>query len=177
MSAELDRVVEPAALAAKGWRWSGQTPLEAWPRLAALDPAGVAAGRKVGVSVAWREDEQGVPLLEGELDLRVSAVCQRCLEEMELELHASPRLFFGSQAELGESAAAAGFESCEPEPGATLRQLLEDEALLEVPVFPVHQHTKDCGALAARLAQLEPDSDGQSGTSPFAVLAELKRKN
>ena len=177
MSAELDRVLEPAVLAAKGWRWAAQAPLSGWPRLAALDPAGAAAGREVAVRVAWREDEQGVPLLEGELDLRMSATCQRCLEEMELELHARPRLFFGSEAQLGESAAAAGFEACEPEPGVTLRQLLEDEALLAVPVFPVHPRAEDCGALAAKLAQMEPGSDGQSGTSPFAVLAELKRKN
>jgi uncharacterized protein len=177
MSAALDRSVDPAALAARGWRWSGETPLREWPRLASLDPAGEAAGRTVSASVAWRENEQGVPLLEGELDLRLGAVCQRCLEAMEVELHVQPKLFFGDPARMDPALEEAGFEGCELEPGATLRQLLEDEVLLSVPAFPVHQHKEDCGALAEELAQLEPGKAGRSGSSPFAVLAELKRKN
>ena len=177
MSAELDRLLEPAGLAAKGWHWSGETPLGQWPRLAALDPVGAAAGRSVTVGLSWREDEHRVPLLEAELAWRVGATCQRCLEKMELALHASTRLFFGSQAQLDASIAGAGFEPCELEPGTTLRQLLEDEMLLEMPAFPAHEQLEECGALARKLAQLEPDSDGHSGSSPFAVLAELKRKN
>lgn len=177
MSAELDRSLEPAALAARGREWSAETPLDEWPRLAELDRAGAAAGRRVRARVAWDEDGQGRPLLEGELELRLGATCQRCLEPMELELRVQPKLFFGAPAELEPALAEAGFEPCELEPGTTLRQLLEDEVLLAVPAFPVHQRAEDCGALAEKLAQLEPGEDGQSGSSPFAVLAELKRKN
>jgi uncharacterized protein len=177
MSAELDRLLEPAGLAAKGWHWAGKTPLAQWPRLAAVDAAGPGAGHDVTVELSWQEDEHGVPLLEAELAWCVSVTCQRCLEEMELGLQASPRLFFGSQAQLDASIAGAGFEPCELEPGTTLRQLLEDELLLAMPAFPVHEQADECGALADKLAQLEPESDGQSGSSPFAVLAELKRKN
>lgn len=177
MSAELDRLLEPAALAARDRHWSNETALGDWPRLAELDPAGAAAGRRVRASVAWREDGQGRPLLEGELELRLGATCQRCLEPMELELSVRPKLFFGAPAQLEPGLAEAGFEACELEPGTTLRQLLEDEVLLAVPAFPVHRREEDCGALAETLAQLEPGEDGRSGSSPFAVLAELKRKN
>jgi len=177
MSAELDRLLEPAGLAAKGWRWAGETPLAHWPRLAAVDAAGAEAGHGVTVEVTWREDEHGVPLLEAELAWRVNTTCQRCVEEMELALQASPRLFFGTQAQLDASIAGAGFEPCELEPGTTLRQLLEDELLLAMPAFPAHERNEECGALAEKLAQLQPESDGHSGSSPFAVLAELKRKN
>jgi uncharacterized protein len=177
MSAELDRLLEPAGLAAKGWHWAGKTPLAQWPRLAAVDVAGAETGHDVAVDLSWREDEHGVALLEAELAWRMRATCQRCLEKMELVLHAEPRLFFGSQAQLDASIAGAGFEPCELEPGMTMRQLLEDELLLEMPAFPAHEQTEECGALARKLAQLEPESDGHSVSSPFAVLAELKRKN
>ena len=177
MSAELDRSLEPAVLAARDRRWSAETPLGDWPRLAALEPAGRSAEQPVRVSVDWREDEHGRPLLEGELELRLGAICQRCLESMELELRVRPKLFFGDPAQLDAALEEAGFEPCELEPGMTLRQLLEDEILLAVPAFPVHQREEDCGALAGKLAQLEPGQDGRSGASPFAVLAELKRKN
>lgn len=177
MSAELDRLLEPAGLAARGLHGAGATPLAQWPRLAAIAPAHAEDGGSVTVEWSWREDEHGVPLLEAELAWRMGATCQRCLEEMQLDLHASPRLFFGSQAQLDASMAGAGYEPCELEPGATLRQLLEDELLLVMPAFPVHARIEECGALAHTLAQLEPDSEGHSGSSPFAVLAELKRKN
>lgn len=177
MFAELDRLLEPAALAARAWRLRAETPLRDWPRLAELNPGGAEAGESVKLDLAWRGDESGVALLEGELEVKLRCICQRCLEEMELDLRAQPKLYFGGAEEPGAAAAADGFELCELEPGVTLRQLLEDEALLSLPVFPVHERSEDCGALAAKLAELEPARSGDKSSSPFAVLAELKRKN
>jgi uncharacterized protein len=183
MCAELDRLFEPRALAARAWRLRVETPLSEWLRLATLDglvadeAAAAVTGRTVRIDVSMREDENGAPLLEGELAVTLRCTCQRCLEEMELELRAQPRLFFGRADQLGEAAIAGGFELCEPEPGATLRHLLEDEALLSMPAFPVHGRSEDCGLLAAKLAELEPAEGGYRSSSPFAVLAELKRKN
>jgi uncharacterized protein len=177
MSDELDRLLEPRALAARGWRMRCETPLRDWERLAALGPAGTAPDTVVRVAVSCREDANGVAVLEGEVVARLRCICQRCLEEMELEVRALPKLLFGRADELGAAALAAGFEHCELEPGATLRQLLEDEVLLSVPAFPVHERSVDCGALAAKLAELEPGEGGEKSTSPFAVLAELRRRN
>jgi uncharacterized protein len=177
MSAELDRLFEPRVLAARTWRLQAETPLDDWIRLAALDLAEGGTGRKVRIDVALYEDDSGEPVLEGEIVATLRCICQRCLEEMELDLHARPKLFFGREDRLGEAAMAAGFEFCEPEPGATLRQLLEDEALLSMPAFPVHERSEECGPLADKLAELEPAESGEKSTSPFAVLAELKRKN
>ncbi|HUG98520.1 MAG TPA: YceD family protein [Gammaproteobacteria bacterium] len=183
MSAELDRLFEPAALAARAWRLQAESPLQEWERLASLDGraakdrAAATAGRNVSIDVQVREDANGVPVLEGELGATLRCVCQRCLEEMPFELRVRPKLFFGREDQLGEAATAAGFEHCELAPGVTLRQLLEDEALLSVPAFPVHERSEDCGALAKKLAALEPAAGGTSSSSPFAVLAELKRRN
>lgn len=177
MSAELDRLLEPRALAARSWQFRAESPLREWPRLAGLNEAGAEAGETVRLDVAFREDESGAAVLEGELAVAVRCVCQRCLEDMELELSARPKLYFGPAEQLGAAAEAAGFEHCELEPGMTLRQLLEDEVLLAVPVFPAHERSEDCGALAAKLAELEPADRGEKPTSPFAVLAGLKRKN
>ena len=177
MSAELDRLLEPGAFAARGLHVSVDTPLREWGRLAAVDEAGEASAKQVRVDVRFQPDANGAPLLEGEIGFRLGCFCQRCLEPLLLDLVARPKLFFGAGNELGPSAAAAGFEHCEPEPGVTLRQLLEDEALLSIPAFPVHERSEDCGTLADELAALEPADGGQKSSSPFAVLAELKRKN
>jgi uncharacterized protein len=177
MSAELDRLLEPLGLAARHWHVHADTPLREWPRLAALNEAGAAGGATVALDVAFRLDEGGAPVLEGELVVTVTCTCQRCLEEMDYELRARPMLYFGKAEELGAAAAEAGFEHSEPEPGMTVRQVLEDEALLALPVFPVHARSEECGALAAKLAELEPAKSGEKSASPFAALAELKRKN
>lgn len=177
MSDELDRLLEPRALAARDWRLRCETPLRDWGRLAVLDPSGTVPDTVVRVDAGFREDESGVALLEGEVVARLRRVCQRCLEEMELEVCARLKLMFGSADELGAAATAAGFEYCELEPGMTLRRLLEDEVLLSVPVFPVHERGEDCGMLAAKLAELEPGEGGEKSSSPFAVLAGLKRRN
>jgi uncharacterized protein len=180
MFAELDRVLEPQVLAARGWRLRADAALQEWPRLAAVDEVGgcvAGPGREVRVDIVFREDDTGAAVLEGELAVTLSCICQRCLENMALDLQATPRLVFGAAEQLGIAAAEAGFESCEPEPGVTLRQLLEDEILLAMPVFPVHERREDCGALADRLAELEPAASGEGSSGPFAVLAGLKRKD
>jgi uncharacterized protein len=189
MCAELDRLFEPRALAARAWEMRAETPLAGWTRLAALDGLAAQAGadrgvdrtagtdRMVHIDVALRESEDGAALLEGEIALTVRCICQRCLEVMELDLQARPKLVFRRADELGAAASAAGFEAFEPEPGATLRQVLEDEVLLAMPGFPAHERLEDCGALAAKLAELEPARGGHKSSSPFEVLADLKRKD
>jgi uncharacterized protein len=182
MFAELDRVFEPAALAARDWHLEAEDALTGWPRLAALDSEGAAHGapehpaqeRAVRIQATCRRDEGGTPVLEAELGTVIYVVCQRCLESMELELRVSPRLAFGAERE-GERSGA--FEFCEIEAGTTLRKLFEDELLLAVPPFPTHDRNEDCGALAAKLAEFKPAEGGQQSSSPFAVLAELKRKD
>jgi uncharacterized protein len=172
MSVQLDRKLEPAPLAASGWSLECESPLEHWPRLRELAQV---PGRKVSVKLAFRENEEGLPLMEGVLSVSLRGECQRCLEEFELVVRAEPRLAFASVGQLGAGALAAGFEACEPEPGATLRQLLEDELLLCVPAFPVHARSEECGPLAGKLAELEPETGGDSASSPFAALAALKQ--
>jgi uncharacterized protein len=176
MSADLDRELEPEALAARGLTLVLESPLRDWPRLAELDPQASVAGRQVRLDLRWRFGEDGVPILEGELAVGLNSLCQRCLEGLSLELSARPKLYFGRAEQMGADS-AAGFEACEPEPGATLRQLLEDELLLSWPAFPAHGRSEDCGPLAKVLARLEPAESGEGTTSPFAALADLKRGN
>lgn len=183
MFAELDRVLAPEALAARAWKLDADEPLRQWSRLAALEGGDASSGRQdstgtevVRIQVGFRPEPGGITVMEAELAVRLRCICQRCLEPMDLDLRASPRLVFGPTAQVAAAAAeAAGFEPCELEPGVTLRQLLEDELLLSFPAFPVHGCMEDCGALADRLASLAPEQTGDGSSSPFEVLAGLKR--
>jgi uncharacterized protein len=175
MFAELDRLLEPEALAARGWHAEFEEPLQRWPRLDELHRAAAAelAASTVRGRAACHVRYDGVVVLEAELEATLAGVCQRCLEGMSLPLHATVRLAFG-RAEPVAGANAEGFEHCDYEAGTTLRQVLEDELLLAVPAFPAHAATEACGTLAERLGELAP-KEREQGSSPFAVLAELKR--
>lgn len=175
MSGELDRSLEAAVLAAQGWSLRAETPLAAWPRLAAASVEGLASG-PVRIDLAFRHAHGGVPVLEGCLGATIRGTCQRCLEEMGITLRAELKLYFGRPEQMDEDAVSAGFEPFECEPGLTLRDLLEDELLLSVPAFPVHESGEECGPLAGRLAELEPESVGHVPAGPFAVLAGLKTR-
>jgi len=175
MCVELDCPLEPAVLAAKGWSLRAETPLAAWPRLVAASLEGVAPG-PVRIDLAFRQASGGVPVLEGRLSGTLRGTCQRCLEETEFALGTDLKLYFGRPEQMDEDAVSLGFEAVECEPGVTLRDLLEDELLLSVPAFPVHERGEDCGPLAIRLAELEPEPVGQGPAGPFAVLAGLKTR-
>jgi uncharacterized protein len=175
MSGELDRPLEAAVLAAQGWNLRTETPLAAWPRLAATSLERMASG-PVRIELAFRHALGGVPVLEGWIGAILGGTCQRCLEEMEIALRAELKLYFGKPEQMDEDAVSAGFEPFECEPGLTLRDLLEDELLLSVPAFPVHEGDEECGPLAGRLAELEPEPVGHGPAGPFAVLAGLKTR-
>lgn len=168
MSAELDRVLEPAGLAARDFRLERSEPVVGWPRLAEL----ATPGGDVELRVTVRGAPGGGALLEAELATRVDATCQRCLEPMSIELVATPRLAFDVA-----GAEPAGYEPGELEEGTTLRQLLEDEMLLALPAVPVHARREDCGPLADELVDLAPDEERAPRQRPFGVLAGLGRKD
>lgn len=168
MPAELDRAFEPAGLAVRGYRLEIEESLAAWPRL--LETAERPEGT-VRVRAEFHVGAGGSSLLAGELSAALAVRCQRCLEPLELELRSVPRLAFGTG-----GVDPPGYESCELDDGITLRQFLEDELLLAIPPIVTHARSEDCGPLASKLAELNAE-EAEQRQSPFAALAELKRKD
>lgn len=154
---------------------AGRWPLAELPRLAADHPAdaGVLAG-----DVAWSaraEHRAATGAAQTWLHLvaqaEVQRTCQRCLQPMTLPLAVTRALRFVA----GEDAAAALDADSEDdvlalEPRLDLRELVEDELLLALPLVPRHQ---DCPQPLPRGDDGVGD-DAEPTQHAFAALAALK---
>jgi uncharacterized protein len=113
--------------------------------LAALDADKIPPGwrdRAVAgsLSFGFADAQQGLPVLEGRVSATVDAVCQRCLEPMELALSADLKLLFADR-DMEDS----GFEVWELDE-ETLRPLdIVDEVLaMAVPLAVLHEDDETC---------------------------------
>lgn len=157
----------------------GQWPLESMPRLALTQhEEATTRGREARWSVRGEQVERtGAPAqvwLHLEADAGVALQCQRCLRPVEEQLRVERSFRFVS----GEAQAEALDADSEEDVlamtrGLNLRELLEDELILALPLVPRHEA---CPVpLQAELEPEEPAPPAEERPNPFAVLAQLKK--
>jgi uncharacterized protein len=129
---------------------------------------------QVAVDLQFGTDEDGRRLLAGTLDTRVQVACQRCLQDMDLDLHCDMSLLvFDTEAELQELPESRDGVVM-TEDGLDVVALIEDELMLSLPMIPMHADTA-CNRVLNALKQ----GDGtvvKERPNPFAILAGLKAK-
>lgn len=159
-------IVDGFAFCRQGEQREGSTPVAKLSRLAA------DAANKQG-EIHWSfqggRHAKGYPQLQMSVKGEVNLVCQRCLLPM---LHAidTQALLVLAQDESDADATeeALDDESIDVIVGSTtldLVQLVEDEALLSLPLSPRHTTCPDGG----------PAVGSEKPDSPFAVLQKLKK--
>lgn len=147
----------------------GEIALADLPRLAAglLRRDARLSYRAVGLI-----DERGRPALALHMQAVLPLRCDRCGQELDLPLHADKQFFFvHTEAEL----AAIPIDDTPEEAlmGSTrfdLRALIEDEAILHLPISPRHEN-----CVAAR-QPAAPSSQQDQDRRPFAQLAALRER-
>jgi uncharacterized protein len=160
----LPATIDPVQLAERGAKLAGKLPIKGMTRLTEGEPDGKV---EVEVDLEFRRAEGGnVYEMVGRLRTRLHTTCQRCLQPLVLELEAHPRLLL---LRAGERADLAGPEADtlvvdKPLP---LAQLVEDELILALPMYPVHPEGQ-CPAVA-------PDRKAPDRKNPFSVLKGLKK--
>ncbi len=163
------------AFAAEGAELDGRWPVTGFARV--CESAAVECPPTDADSVFWRVRGERVPVRGGEYEtwLHLSAEtalalqCQRCLGPVQVPLAMQPRFRFVH----GEDAAAALDAVSDDDVLAMsraldLRELVEDELLLAMPLVPLHEN---CPA-PLPLAPEEPDAGERE--NPFAALAGWK---
>lgn len=131
-----------------------------------VDGAGVIRWL-LGGGVDWR----GNPQLQLFVDGEVRLVCQRCLKPFGHAIHSNAALVLARDEESADGLDALfADEPVEVVVGSAafdIRQLIEDEALLAIPLSPRHEVCPD--------QELpKPEQVGEK-VSPFAVLKSLKK--
>lgn len=157
--------LDAVQFAESGDRLEGESAVAGFPRLRELvrETVGQIRYRLEG----YRRGD-GKPAIGLSVEGSVKLTCQRCLESMELLLDSSRELVFVEQSGLGELAEEEPdsdyFPAGEP---LDVQELVEDEALLCLPMAPKHETGKCPGDGV--------DAKAGPARSPFAVLSTLKK--
>jgi uncharacterized protein len=126
----------------------------------------------VAVDLLFGTDEEGRRLLSGTLDTAVTVACQRCLQDMQWELHCDLNvLVFDTEAEVDAVPESQDAVSM-PEAGLDVVALIEDELILSLPMVPMHADPACNDILNALKEGGDPEVEARA--NPFAVLAGFK---
>ena len=130
----------------------------------------------VAVIIDCGTDEPGLVFIKGEAHCTVSLTCQRCGDEMSLSTDSS----FAYTPVKGDDSAhdeiPERYDVVEKDEHGevNLRQLVEDELILALPLFPMHDVDQcDPTKLQTSFGHIEPEPEKPN---PFAILQELKKK-
>lgn len=132
-----------------------------------------SANDVVSVNLQFGVDEQGINFLKGHLETKLLLQCQRCMEPFIYEIMSDFGL--GIVSTLDEANALP--ERYEPamakEGHLALRELIEDEIILNLPIIPKHE-PEDC---KVKLPFADLAVEKSKGENPFHVLESLKHKD
>ena len=177
-NAELPRSVDPFKLAEQAVVLEGLVPLRALARFRdAVHSVEKASSCRVKLSFSM--DSERRRMVAGELEAPVILECQRCMGPMPYTLVSRFTLGLVTT----DSQAQQLPKELEPfmieDFSADLWSMTEDELLLVLPPFPLHERD-ECPASGV-LEAFEPEgmaeeSEKKSGDNPFSVLADLKTK-
>ncbi len=170
MSQHLPNLADPWRLADLGRRFAGRIRIEQFPRLAQLlaGPSGEAT-----YELEFFTDERGYSCIAGKLAADLSVECQRCLGPMAYPVRSEFALaLVRSIAEIERLPDRYDPLLVDDTDIIHPQDVIEDELLLALPQVAMHD-TEQCAAVSG-----SPQADRVSTQtkSPFAVLAELKKK-
>jgi len=139
LSERLPLEINPFALADRRVELSGEMAIAVFTRLANL-----LASKEgmVQVQLRFGRDKYGPPYLKGQLSTVLRLVCQRCGEPVSCDINVKPCL----SPVVSDSQAASLPKEYEPlvthgEP-VLLADVIEEELLLNIPMFPKHRSGK-----------------------------------
>lgn len=132
----------------------------------------VGEDENVSVNLHFGIDEQKLPYIKGHLKANLGLQCQRCLERLTYEIISDFAL--GIVKSLDEEKALP--DQYEPamvhEGQLALRELIEDELILNLPIIPRHEPE----VCHVQLPHADAGWKESESENPFKVLQSLKHK-
>jgi len=175
--AELPKSVDPYRLAEQNTTLEGDIPLSELTRFRE-SVLGVDEGSVCNVKLSFYMDAQRRRIVSGELEALVSLECQRCMGDMRTTLNSQFTLGLVTSDEQAQQLPKDLEPFLTDDFSAELWSMVEDELLLVLPAFPLHERS-ECPA-REDLEAYEPDGspaqpDEPKKENPFSVLADLKK--
>ena len=175
MSTRLQEYIKPLSFCDRGEHLKGIIPLAGMSRLA--DSLCHQNG-EVEIDLAFDIDAQGSKILRGHLNTCLALECQRCNKPVETLVETDVSLAFVDTEEAGKQLPSEYDPYILAEPTVVLRELVEDELILALPIVAFHSE-EACGVAVLKpveeLAIETPEAAEEKKPNPFGVLAGLKR--
>ena len=146
-----------------------------------LQPADMARAReilasdngRIEVQLAFSRDEENRTVIALSLTVDVEVTCQRCLEALPIQVHASNQLAVVGSDDRARDLPAQLDPLVVEGDNCGLWTLVEDELMLALPIVSYHD-TDDCKRILDEYTAPPPDAAGQRENNPFKVLEQLK---
>ncbi len=177
-NAELPRSVDPFKLAEQNVVLEGEVPLKALSRFRDAIHS-VEDGSSCKVTLSFSMDSERRRMVTGELEAPVILECQRCMGPMPYTLVSQFALGLVTSDRQAQQLPKELEPFLTDDFSADLWLMTEDELLLVLPPFPLHDRS-ECAA-SEILESLESESENEEprqapADNPFSVLADLKKK-
>ncbi len=152
------------SFAKKGLIFSQQYQLKDFPRIKEIVSN---ADDNIFVELNFYIENNKIPCIEGKIKLDVALDCQRCLDEVKIQLSPEFKLAFIKNEQQGEELDPS-FETIlnEDEEFSTI-EFITDEVLISIPMIPMHSH--ECQSYKDKDTEEKQERD-----NPFAILEQLK---
>lgn len=179
--AELPRSADLIRFAEQRVVLEGVVPLERLSRFAGALEFPVEAGTVCEAMLEFDQDGERRRLVNGRIRAEVRVQCQRCMNAMPVTLESEFHLGLVTSDRQAQNLPRELEPFLVDELSADLWTLVEDELLLVLPPFPLHERDQ-CPA-SDEVAALEPGASGsdddessesEERENPFSVLADLK---
>lgn len=163
--------VEPYRLAEQNLQLDGLVKLADMQRLKA-SCISVGEDENVTVNLHFGVDEQKLPYVRGHLQVNLGLQCQRCLERFTYEIISDFALGIVKSMDEEKSLPEQYEPAMVREGQLALRELIEDELILNLPIIPRHE-PEIC---KVKLPHIDAGWSESEGENPFKVLQSLKHK-
>lgn len=165
--------LDPYRYAEQDLHLDGLVKLVDMQRLNATRPE-PAADERAMVNLHFGVDEQGLTYLKGHIQAKLGLQCQRCLETFTYEIMSDFALGIVKSLE-EEKALPDQYEPAmvQEDGQLALRDLIEDEIILNLPIIPRH----DPEVCKVTLPLADTSWESSKGENPFQVLQTLKDKH
>lgn len=157
MQSQPPQFIDPLRLAGQGVQLSGRLPISQLGRLreAVSDDTG-----EIEYMLEFGRDAGGIHCIIGNLTATLNMQCQRCMQIMPLVLRGDIQLGIVQGEEEARRLAPAYEPLLVERKSLRLAELVEDEALLLLPLVPMHEDT-DCADDAVNKVLVEPAAEAR----------------
>ncbi|MBC8493841.1 MAG: DUF177 domain-containing protein [Candidatus Thioglobus sp.] len=153
--------------AKKGLVFSQTYTVEDFPRIKDLVSN---SDDKVVANLTFYIENNKIPCVEGSVELDVVLECQRCLDEVKLNLNPTFKLAFIIHENQAEDLDPSFETILNADDEFSAIEFITDEVLISIPMIPMHSH--ECQSYKDKSPEIEQERE-----NPFAILEQLKNSN